>query len=269
MSSSSPQMHPAKVVCASCLILLSWLLLTLLTGCSTTWTKHDRSDREIALVPDPIVKVEPRSKYGNPASYVINGKRYFTLASSEGYVEQGVASWYGGKFHGRRTSSGEIYDMFAMTAAHPTLPLPTYVQVINLINKKKVIVRVNDRGPFHSDRVIDLSYAAAMKLDMVGSGTAQVEVRALTPTSEPLAEIAQLPSIYLQVGAFKDRAKAEQLQAEVHKTSKNNTRIIEKKSQEIIIYGVHVGPFTNREEAEKTSSLLSDSGLGKPILVLD
>jgi rare lipoprotein A len=126
---------------------------------------------------------EPRSRRGNPREYEVFGVRYRVLDSAEGYDETGVASWYGREFHGRSTSSGEPYDMNGMTAAHRTLPLPTYVEVTNLENGRVAVVRVNDRGPFHDDRLIDLSYAAALELGIVGSGTARVRVRALTRVS--------------------------------------------------------------------------------------
>ncbi len=143
-----------------------------------------RIDRTEKVVP----KVEPKSKYGNPKSYVVFGKRYYTLPSSRGYVEQGIASWYGTKFHGRRTSSGETYDMYAMTAAHKTLPLPTYARVTNKKNGRSIIVRINDRGPFHDNRIIDLSYAAATRLGIVTMGTGLVEVRAIDPRASQVAE---------------------------------------------------------------------------------
>lgn len=136
----------------------------------------------LALIPDAVPTTEPPSRYGNPAQYEVFGRTYRTRASSEGYDERGLASWYGTRFHGRRTASGEIYDMFKMTAAHRYLPLPTYVEVTNLDNGKRVIVRVNDRGPFVDDRIIDLSYAAAHRLDMVDQGVARVHVRAVQPT---------------------------------------------------------------------------------------
>ena len=122
---------------------------------------------------------EPRSKYGNPPFYEVSGRRYAVLQTAAGYVEQGVASWYGPDFHGGRTATGETYDMNAMTGAHPTLPLPTWVRVTNLENGRSVVVRLNDRGPFAKDRIIDLSRAAAEQLDMIRKGTARVEVRSL------------------------------------------------------------------------------------------
>ncbi|MEO6696998.1 MAG: septal ring lytic transglycosylase RlpA family protein [Gammaproteobacteria bacterium] len=144
-------------------------------------------------IPEPEPRMEPYSKYGNPTYYEVNGRLYHTLSSSAGYVERGIASWYGTKFHGRRTSSGEPYDLYAVTAAHKTLPLPSYVLVTNLNNGRNLVARVNDRGPFHQDRIIDLSYAAAGKLGVLPTGTALVEVRAIQP-GEPL------PSLVARVG---------------------------------------------------------------------
>jgi rare lipoprotein A len=134
-------------------------------------------------IPDAVPRYEPRSPNGNPPFYDVFGKRYFVLSSSADYIERGVASWYGPGFHKVRTSTGEIYDMYGMTAAHKTLPLPAYVRVTNLQNGRSVVVRVNDRGPFVGNRIIDLSYTAAAKLDMLRDGTAMVEVRTIGPTS--------------------------------------------------------------------------------------
>jgi rare lipoprotein A len=136
---------------------------------------------DAAAIPDAVPVREPLSAYGNPPEYEVDGVTYHVMDSAEGYQAEGTASWYGEEFQGRRTSSGEPYDMYAMTAAHRTLPLPTYVEVTNLENGRTVVVRVNDRGPFHADRIIDLSYAAARKLGIVGAGTARVRVRALEP----------------------------------------------------------------------------------------
>jgi rare lipoprotein A len=139
-------------------------------------------------IPDAVPKVEPLSRYGNPPYYEVFGKRYYVLSSSVAYLERGVASWYGPGFHQVRTSSGETYDMYAMTAAHKTLPLPAYVRVTNLENGKSVVVRVNDRGPFVGNRIIDLSYTAAARLDMLRNGTAMVEVRGIDPQA-PVTEL--------------------------------------------------------------------------------
>ena len=140
---------------------------------------------DVDSIPEPEVRVEPRARTGN-RSYSVLGKQYSVMDSGHGYVEQGGASYYGKKFHGRRTSSGEVYDMYAFTAAHKTLPLPSYARVTNLDNGKSLVVKINDRGPFHPGRVIDLSYAAAVKLGYRDRGTARVEVRALLPGEEGL-----------------------------------------------------------------------------------
>ena len=162
-------------------------------------------------IPDPVPRIEPRSTRGNPVSYEVFGKRYHVLATAEGYRERGVASWYGPDFHSRPTSSGEPYDMYAMTAAHKTLPIPAYARVTNLSNGRSIIVRINDRGPFVANRIIDLSYTAAHKLDMWRAGTAFVEVEVITPGASadmaraiaPSAPAALTgPVLYLQVGAF-------------------------------------------------------------------
>ena len=135
----------------------------------------------VACIPEPAVTDEPRSKVGNRSPYTVLGKQYHVMDRTRGYVEKGTASYYGAKFHGRRTSNQEVYDMYAFTAAHKTLPLPSFARVTNLDNGQSVVVRVNDRGPFHEGRVIDLSYAAAVKLGIVARGTGRVEVRALQP----------------------------------------------------------------------------------------
>jgi rare lipoprotein A len=150
---------------------------------------------DVDAIPEPEVTNEPRSPVGNRKSYSVLGKKYEVLDNAQGYVETGVASYYGKKFHGRRTSNLEVYDMYTFSAAHKTLPLPSFARVTNLDNGKSVIVRVNDRGPFHAGRVIDLSYAAATKLGYVSKGTARVEVRALTPgdTAPEYASAANNP----------------------------------------------------------------------------
>ena len=165
---------------------------------------------DLDSIQEPVPRIEPRSTRGNPPTYEVFGKRYTLLATAEGYKERGVASWYGPDFHTRPTSSGEPYDMYAMTAAHKTLPIPVYAKVTNLSNGRSVIVRINDRGPFVANRIIDLSYTAAHKLDMTRAGTAFVEVEVITPGAP--AELAQAvtppatpltaPVLYLQVGAF-------------------------------------------------------------------
>jgi len=174
-----------------CLIFFAALIAILcLSGCSTPKPKKkDGPPKHIPAhllkIPDAIPRVEPLSRYGNRFGktniYTALKKRYRVMSTSRGYRARGTASWYGTQFHGRKTSNGERYDMFAMTAAHPTLPLPTYAKVTNLHNGKSVIVKINDRGPFHANRLIDLSYVAAAKLGILGRGTGQVEVVSIDP----------------------------------------------------------------------------------------
>jgi rare lipoprotein A len=167
----------------------------LASGCSVVGRKHGGGAKasipsgskvpapptDVLSVPDAVPKVEPRGTRGNPPFYEVFGKRYYVMASSAGWVERGTASWYGPGFHAASTSLGEPYDMYAMTAAHKTLPIPAYAEVTNLRNGRKIVVRINDRGPFVGDRIIDLSYTAAAKLDFLTQGTAPVEVRVITP----------------------------------------------------------------------------------------
>jgi rare lipoprotein A len=145
-----------------------------------------RNAPDVNQVPDAVPREEARSAFGNPPFYYVAGHRYVVLPSATGYVERGVASWYGTEFHGLRTSTGEPYDMFAMTAAHKTLPLPCYARVTNLSNGRSVVVRINDRGPFVANRIIDLSYSAAARLDVIRNGTAFVQVEVLTPAAPSL-----------------------------------------------------------------------------------
>ncbi|MBA4284437.1 MAG: septal ring lytic transglycosylase RlpA family protein [Xanthomonadaceae bacterium] len=147
----------------------------------------DEIPPNLSAIPDAVPEPVERSKYGNPESYEVFGKRYEVLADARGFKERGHASWYGKKFHGRRTSSGEKYDMFAMSAAHKTLPIPTFARVTNLSNGKSVVVRVNDRGPFHDGRIVDLSYTAASKLDLIAHGSAEVELEVVDARGNTLA----------------------------------------------------------------------------------
>src|SRR4030095_16302515 len=194
------------------------LLLVFLAGCSTAPivpppTPALPPPGDLATIPEPIPKIEPRSKKGNPPFYTVLGKRYFVMDKAEGYFERGVASWYGPGFHAAATSNGERYDMYAMTAAHKPLPLPAYVQVTNLRNGRSVVVRVNDRGPFKDGRIIDLSYTAASKRGMLKDGTTFVEVRALTPAQKaaPPAPPQTPEALYVQAGAFGTEDNASRL----------------------------------------------------------
>jgi rare lipoprotein A len=156
---------------------------------------------DVQQIPDAVPRDEPRSAFGNPPFYVVGGHRYVVLRSAAGYVERGVASWYGTEFHGLRTSTGEPYDMFAMTAAHKTLPLPCYARVTNLANGRHVVVRINDRGPFVANRIIDLSYSAATRLDMIRNGTAFVQVEVLTPAAPTLTASMPVSTLAAQAAS--------------------------------------------------------------------
>jgi rare lipoprotein A len=241
------------------------------------------------LVPDATPRVEARSRYGNPPFYDVFGKRYYVLPSSVGYVERGVASWYGPGFHEERTSTGEPYDMFGMTAAHKTLPLPAYVRVTNLENGRSIVVRVNDRGPFVGNRVIDLSYTAAAKLDMLRNGTALVEVRALDATasgSPSLAAPSPLPlpapapvsggtvaagnlTLFIQAGAFADPANAERLAAKLRGGGYGNVFVRENHLAGRTLYRVRIGPVPDVAEFDRVVAALESVGVSDARLALD
>jgi rare lipoprotein A len=226
----------------------------------------------VAALPDAVPRAEPRSAHGNPPFYEVSGKRYFVLAVADGYLERGVASWYGPTFHGGNTSSGEPYDMYAMTAAHKTLPLPTYVRVTNLRNGRSVVVRVNDRGPFVANRLIDLSYTAATKLDMIREGTTLVEVRALTPgVPDVLTRSAEAPppALYVQAGAFADAQNAERLRGTLQAAGLTSAFValpLEGKSR---LYRVRLGPVSSVAEYDALAARLAALGIGDARLALD
>ncbi len=223
---------------------------------------------DLAAIPDAVPVALPRSRTGNNP-YEALGKSWYPMASAKGYLARGVASWYGKKFHGRRTSSGEPYDMFAMTAAHPVLPLPTFVRVTNLDNGRRVVVKVNDRGPFLHGRVIDLSYAAAWKLGITAGGTGRVEVVALDPPmggAVATAESAQTNPVpqgvatgtvggsggqfEVQLGAFNDLLNALQLRRRLRSAGFNLSPVLDDElARRGAPYRVLVGPFPGQNEA--------------------
>ena len=213
-------------------------------------------------VPDAVPGREPRARYGNRSPYEVLGKRYTVLASSNGYRQRGVASWYGSKFHGRNTSSGEPFDMHKATAAHRSLPLPTYAEVTNLDNGRKVVVKINDRGPFHDDRLIDLSYGAAVRLGMVGTGTARVEVKAISFDSpEPARPAVQVADgTFLQVGAFSERGAAERLAGRMMKERLQPVSI----QSGTGLYKVWIGPYQRQEDIELAAQSVVELGLERP-----
>lgn len=235
-------------------------------------------------VPDAIPRIEPRARNGNPPFYDVFGKRYYVLSSSVGYWERGVASWYGPGFHKVRTSTGEPYDMYGMTAAHKTLPLPAYVRVTNLQNGRSVVVRVNDRGPFVGNRIIDLSYTAAAKLDMLRNGTAMVEVRSIDPSAPPLitastaspatpaaapAAASASPALFVQAGAFSDPVNAQRLAEKLRGGRYGKIFVRDDQIAGRRMYRVRIGPVPDVAEFDRVVSALERAGVNDVHLALD
>lgn len=219
-----------------------------------------------------VPRDEPRARLGNPPFYEVAGKRYVVLDSAAGFVERGVASWYGPTFHGGRTATGETYDMNAMTGAHPTLPLPTWVQVTNLQNGRSVVVRLNDRGPFSNNRIIDLSRAAAEQLDMIRAGTAMVEVRSLAGASAQASPIGAPPvttRFFAQAGAFADEDNAKRLAERLRDAGVGEVAISETGEGDRRLWRVRVGPVAGIGEFDALIERLRQAGVESPRLVLD
>jgi rare lipoprotein A len=270
----------------------------------TPVTPHPAFDPD--SVPDAIPRVEARARHGNPPFYEVFGKRYYVLSSNIGYIERGVASWYGPGFHKISTSTGEPYDMYAMTAAHKTLPLPAYVRVTNLQNGRSVVVRVNDRGPFVGNRIIDLSYTAAAKLDMLRNGTAFVEVRSLDPNATaPSLSVASLSAtaapevvtvplappansapapvaaappaapvnvgapLFVQAGAFGDPANAQRLAQRLRGGAYGNVFVRDDQIAGRRMYRVRIGPVPNVAEFDRVLAALERDGVPDAHLALD
>lgn len=249
-------------------------LLVTLTACQTVKTPSDAQSKELqpgryAILHDfapqgPIPtffktivpKDEPLSKYGNPPSYRVAGKTYYVQRSAKGYRAKGNASWYASKFHNQRTSSGEPYDMYALTAAHRTLPIPCYLRVTNLQNGRSIIVRVNDRGPFHSDRLIDLSYGAAVKLGIFPKGTAPVEIEAINPAWKTQTS-APVGRYFLQTGAFQSQSSANQMRQRLSRISHTPVVINRVRGR----YLVQMGPFASTGESEQMKKVLVRNGI--------
>lgn len=217
-----------------------------------------------------VPKHEPKSKQGNPRFYEVAGKRYFVLPSADGYTERGVASWYGPGFHKGTTSNGERYDMYAMTAAHKTLPLPSYVRVTNLKNGRSVVLRVNDRGPFKDTRIIDVSYTAATKLDMLKDGTAFVEVQALIPDGPAPDKPSAAPeSMFVQAGSFSDRANADRLVTRLAAEGIRNAVVREDDVNGRPMFRVRVGPVPTVNDYDRVIGRLRRLGVTDARLAWD
>ena len=274
------------------------LSLAMLAACGSNQVRDGAPRGGSNAIPDlpgdAVPHPEPKSAYGNGPVYEALGKRYHVMTSSAGYKERGVASWYGTKFHGNLTAMREPYDMYAMTAAHKSLPLPTYVRVRNLRNNRTVVVRVNDRGPFVPNRIIDLSYAAAVRLDMIRDGTCLVEVESIDfdaaakgdrPTKQTTAAPPQATSsqpeptppeaappeveheVYAQVGAFGDRGNAERRLAALHAHGIGTASLVT--ASQPPLYRVRIGPIREIAQYDALVEELEHMGIGDPYLVTD
>lgn len=244
----------------------------ILISCAHTTSHKDGPpvrDIDVSTIPNAVPQNEPKSQYGNPVSYVVKGKRYYTQNTSKGFKQIGTASWYGTLFDKKRTSSGEPYDMFAMTAAHKTLPLPTYLKVTNLENGRQVIVKVNDRGPFHNDRILDLSYTAAKKLGVYPEGTAKVLIEAIDTGKQKNSQptVIKTNTFYIQAGAFKSIEHANKLQTQLSGMTRFNVKVkkIYNKGQEWHL--VQVGPIHGAAAAHSATAKLEKNHVNDTILL--
>ena len=267
----------------SCLLIVG----TLLAGCGSNEVRDSAPESGSVSIPDlpgdAIPRPEPRSRYGNGPVYEVLGKRYVVMDSGRGFKERGVASWYGKKFHNKMTSMQEPYDMYAMTAAHKTLPLPSYVRVRNLSNNKSVIVRVNDRGPFIDNRIIDLSYSAALKLDMVRDGTSLVEIEVVglggppgdrparrstvANNSTPPSANSSAHKIYVQVGAFGSRENANRRLGALKASGIGTAFVIKDKKSSPALYRVRIGPIRDVVQYDILVEELENLGISDPYLI--
>ncbi len=274
-------MNPTGRVPLPGLVALTGLVLVLAAcGKSVRETRDGPPDevpdgppgQEYALdLTQPEPRPEPLAGYGNHSPYEVLGKTYHVLETSSGYSETGYASWYGSKFHGRATSSGEPYDMFRISAAHRTLPLPTYVRVTNLENDREITVRINDRGPFHSDRIIDLSYAAAVKLDLADAGTAKVRVEAIDTGSEnSQRQIVSTPHslpVLLQVGAYGDQDRAREIRERLERNGLGPVHVEASGRGSSRLWRVRLGPVNDSGQARDYFERILDLGLDRPVFV--
>ena len=248
-------------------LLVLFCTITYLSACSTSRYQHKddftpQPIADIAALPEPTPVAEPRSTMGNPAKYKVRGKEYSVMTNATDYQNSGIASWYGMKFHGHRTSNGEIFDVYKFSAAHKTLPLPCYVKVTREDNGKSVIVRVNDRGPFHEDRIIDLSYAAAVKLGIHTQGTAKVHI-----------EVVQAPldgSVrWVQISALSDADAAEKQRQTIEDLIDKRwpVTISSNDSGKRTIHRVRIGPVAEGNDLDSVLATLKAANIQQPLLL--
>ena len=263
--------------------LLLLMLSALLASCAVKDGAPENYSRDWRTIEDAVPKDEPYSRYGNPENYEVFGLGYQVRDNNAGFSQKGLASWYGTKFHGQRTSSGETYNMYAMTAAHKSLRIPTYVEVTNLRNNRTAIVKVNDRGPFHEGRIIDLSYAAATKLGVAQTGTAPVVIRVVENEKPavvvPVADVAtdavigaaiveqsvEIPveelvgdQFYVQIAAFASENNALRMLDDLKKKNFRSVRIDVETVQAQTLFRVRIGPLPSTLVAEKLVSQLKE-----------
>lgn len=254
--------------------------LALISGCSSN-SSDSRYELHQDAAPDEAFDMskikelypvyEPPSRAGNKSPYTVWGKSYSVMPTSKGYKAEGIASWYGKKFHGYHTSNGEIYDMYQLSAAHKSLPLPSYVLVTHLGNGRQVLVRVNDRGPFHDGRVIDLSYAAAARLDMLGSGTAPVRIEAIDPVTWKggmnLAVNQLQPPLLVQVAALSKSSSAQQLGSQLERATGHKMTIVTATINGRLLHKVQLGPVKSRSDLQSLIDQLANNGFVRPIII--
>jgi rare lipoprotein A len=268
-------------LCKSLYLIAPFLTLSACSYQPTYDSGPSVSESNVLTLPaDPIPQDEPRSRYGNGPYYKVNGSTYEVLDTSYGYREQGVASWYGKKFHGQLTSNQEKYNMYAMSAAHKSLPLPSYVKVRNLKNGKSVVVRVNDRGPFIDNRLIDLSYAAAVKLDMITAGTGLVEVTAISFDEPPITQAAEdvaadntaaeaAEYIFVQVGAFGEPENARRRFSMLRDVGIDRAFVYEDRKTSPALYRVRIGPIADVLQYDSIVEQLQRIGISETHLVTE
>jgi|TARA_B110001454_G_scaffold49454_2_gene48653 rare lipoprotein A len=236
-----------------------------LTACTTSRYQHSQDFfpnpiLDPTTLKDAVIKKEPLSAMGNPKKYTVFGKEYAVMEQSAGFKEEGYASWYGMKFHGHATSNGEIYDVYQMTAAHKTLPLPSYVKVTRKDTQESLIVRVNDRGPFHEGRIIDLSYAAAVKLGINKTGVAEVSIEVV---SSPIKG----PENWLQVSALSNQQSALALQQKLQAMQQWPVLIISEEKRNL--HKVRIGPIPIGQATEKVRVILQQNQLPDPLVLAE
>lgn len=289
---------------------ISTFALLLLASCSSVPTattatnsrysmQQDRAPTtgslDLTSIPEVVPQAVTRTMAGNRSPYTVLGKTYYVLATEQGYSERGVASWYGEKFHGHKTSNGEVFDMYQASAAHKSLPIPSFLRVTNLDNNRSIVVRVNDRGPFHGERLVDLSYAAALKLGFVEQGTARVQLDAVVatgawqdstvaqpirPNEEPLvqrsssnspaATIGARGGKYIQVGAFAKLSTAREVSNQLRELTDRPVFIRSISSQDNgVLHRVRVGPVSDPGEIQRITQSVVAAKLGSPYTVTE